>query len=116
MPYSVPDASADYGTGPLTGRHDIVRSITDLLGGCGPSQHLLGNYQVLVNGDAARSTCRIRVFHVGAGPKAALEPFECFGEYRDLLVRSAAGWRITHRQMVTTILRGDYAVLGRPVD
>ena len=41
------DATADYGAGALEGRDAIVGSITDLLGGCGPSQHLLGNFQVL---------------------------------------------------------------------
>ena len=110
------NATADYGTGALSGRSAIVRSITDLLGGCGPSQHLLGNYQVVVDGDRARSVCRIRVFHEGAGGKASLEPFECFGEYRDNLRRSTGGWRIVHRQMVTTIARGDYRVLGPAPD
>jgi len=108
----LPDATADYGVGALTGRAAIVRSITDLLGGCGPSQHLLGNYQVTVDEDHARSTSRIRVFHQGAGSKASLEPFECFGEYHDDLRRAADGWRIAHREMVTTIVRGDYGVLG----
>jgi 3-phenylpropionate/cinnamic acid dioxygenase small subunit len=106
------DATADYGVGALTGREAIVRSITDLLGGCGPTQHLLGNYQVAVDEDRARSACRIRVFHQGAGTKASLEPFECFGEYRDDLRRGADGWRIAHREMATTIVRGDYGVLG----
>ena len=108
----LPDATADYGTGALTGREAIVRSIRDLLGGCGPSQHLLGNYQVTVDEDRARSVCRIRVFHQGAGKKATLEPFECFGEYHDKLRRATDGWRIAHREMVTTIVRGDYGVLG----
>jgi hypothetical protein len=52
------------------------------------------------------------VFHQGAGTKASLEPFECFGEYRDDLRRGTDGWRIAHREMVTTIVRGDYGVLG----
>ena len=108
----IADATADYGAGTLTGRDAIVRSITDLLGGCGPSQHLLGNYQVTVDDDRARSVCRIRVFHLGAASKASLEPFECFGEYRDELRRSDDGWRSARREMVTTIVRGDYGVLG----
>jgi hypothetical protein len=108
----LPDATADYGAGQLMGRDAIVRSITDLLGGCGPSQHLLGNYQVAIDQDDARSVCRIRVFHQGAGARSSLEPFECFGEYRDQLRRSPRGWRIAHREMLTTIVRGDYGVLG----
>jgi hypothetical protein len=106
------DATADYGTGALVGRDAIVGSITDLLGGCGPSQHLLGNFQVSIDGEHARSVCRIRVFHVGAGAKASLEPFECFGEYRDELRRGRDGWRTARREMTTTIARGDIGVLG----
>ncbi len=106
------DATADYGAGALEGRDAIVGSITDLLGGCGPSQHLLGNFQVSIEGEHARSVCRIRVFHQGLGAKGSLEPFECFGEYHDELRRGLDGWRIARREMITTITRGDFGVLG----
>lgn len=110
----LPEATADYGAGGLVGRDAIVRSITDLLGGCGPSQHLLGNFQTSVEGEHARSVSRVRVFHLGAGAKASLDPFECFGEYRDELRNGRDGWRIARREMITTISRGDYGVLGPP--
>ena len=87
----------------------MIRSMLD---DCGPSQHLLGNYQVIVDGDRASSRCRIRVFHVGAGARASLEPFECWGEYLDELSRTEEGWRINHREMRTTIARGDASILG----
>jgi hypothetical protein len=84
-----------------------------LLGGCGPSQHLLGNYQVDVDGDRARSVCRIRVYHQGAGARAHLA-FEVFGEYHDTWVRTPDGWRMTGRRMDTSIVRGDVEVLQPP--
>jgi hypothetical protein len=38
------DATADYGMSKLTGRQAIVNLIRKSLGGCGPTQHLLGNH------------------------------------------------------------------------
>ncbi|MGZ8813386.1 MAG: nuclear transport factor 2 family protein, partial [Mycobacterium sp.] len=37
----------------LNGRAAIVDSIRSFLDGCGPSQHLLGNYQISIDGDNA---------------------------------------------------------------
>ena len=91
---------------------DAVRAnkLRALLGGCGPSQHLLGNYQIEVDGDEARSVCRIRVYHEGAGQRAHLF-FEVFGEYHDTWVRTADGWRMATRRMDTTIALGDFETL-----
>ena len=40
-----PDAVGIYAA-TLTGRAAIIESIRSFLDGCGPSQHLLGNYQI----------------------------------------------------------------------
>ncbi len=101
-----PDAVA-YGA---EGRPAVIATVRSYLGGCGPSQHLLGNHQVLVDGDAARSVCKARVLHVGAGDKANLT-YECFGNYWDDLVRTGAGWRIAKRHFEVTISLGDISVL-----
>jgi hypothetical protein len=100
------DATA-YGA---AGREAVVATVRSFLGGCGPSQHLLGNHHVLVGGDIARSVCKARVFHVGAGDRAHLT-YECFGDYRDDLVRTEGGWRIARREFEVTIALGDIAVL-----
>lgn len=92
------DAVARYGradSAAVTGRAAIVRMIGSMLDGCGPSQHLLATHIVTVDGDRAESVCKARVYHYGAGAKAALEPYECFGVYRHTLRRTGAGWRIT---------------------
>ena len=80
------------------------------LGGCGPSQHLLGNHQITVEGDTARSITRARVFHQGAGERAD-RSYECFGEYHDTWARTPAGWRMATRRFDVTISLGDFDVL-----
>jgi hypothetical protein len=105
-----PDATAQYGVR-LEGRSAIIESIRGFLGGCGPSQHLLGNYEIRVDGDGAEAVTKARVIHVGAGQRAALVPYEAIGMYRDQLVRTSYGWRITHRQFDVQITLGDVEIL-----
>jgi hypothetical protein len=96
-----------YGT---NGRDAVVAFVRGFLGGCGPSQHLLGNHTVEVEANAARSVCKARVFHVGAGHRAHLS-YECFGNYVDDLVQTERGWRIAKREFEVTIALGDTSVL-----
>jgi uncharacterized protein (TIGR02246 family) len=105
-----PDATAYYGAR-LEGRAAIVASIRGFLGGCGPSQHMLGNYQIRVTGDQAATATKARVIHVGAGQHAGLTPYEAIGVYLDQLVRTPDGWRITHREFAVDISIGDMGVL-----
>jgi 3-phenylpropionate/cinnamic acid dioxygenase small subunit len=93
-----------------TGLEAIERGIRSNLGGCGPSQHLLGNHRVEVVGDTARAVTAVRVLHQGDGDRAAAT-FECLGDYHDELVRTAAGWRISHRRFDVRMALGDRAVL-----
>ena len=95
----------------LNGRTEIVDSIRSFLGGCGPSQHLLGNYQISIDGDTAESSTKARVLHIGAGERADLTPFESIGVYLDRHVRTADGWRIIHRHFDVHITTGDINVL-----
>jgi SnoaL-like domain len=105
-----PDAKGHYGR--LTeGRRAIIASIRSFLGGCGPSQHLLGNYKVEVDGDHARSSTQARVIHLGSGDRAHLTPYEAIGTYRDEHVRTPRGWRIISRHFDVRISIGDVGVL-----
>lgn len=93
------------------GLEAVVRdSLRHHLGGCGPSQHLLGNHQIAIDGDRATSITKARVFHMGAGERAG-RTFECFGDYHDRWARTPAGWRMTERRFDTTIVLGDFDVL-----
>ncbi|MFI7524109.1 nuclear transport factor 2 family protein [Nocardia salmonicida] len=108
------DVSSDYGGFQLDGRAELVKTIAEYLDPCGPSQHLLGNYRITVEGDEAGSTCYVRVVHVGAGDRATLQPYEAIGTYRDHLRRTPQGWRILHRHFDVRIELGDVTVLGAP--
>jgi hypothetical protein len=105
-----PDAVGIYAA-TLTGRAAVIESIRSFLGGCGPSQHLLGNYRISINGDTAESSTKARVLHVGAGERADLTPYEAIGTYHDRHLRTADGWRIIHRHFDVQISIGDINVL-----
>ena len=105
------DAAGDYGA-VLTGRTALVAMISGLLDGCGPTQHLLGNHVIDIDGDTATAATQARVIHTGAGERAALTPYESIGTYQDVLRRTADGWRITHRRFAVRISIGDISILG----
>lgn len=103
-----PDAVAYRGE--QTGLVAIERGIRASLGGCGPSQHLLGNHRVVVDGDRAHSITKVRVLHIGKANRSQ-STFECLGDYHDEFVRTPAGWRIMRRRFDVQIRLGDADVL-----
>lgn len=92
------DATASYGGWALADRAAILKMLRDNLGGCGPTQHLLGNLTVEADAQGVSSRISVRAAHRGAGEKK-LETYECMGYYHDRWVRTADGWRILHRAM-----------------
>ncbi|MFE4454301.1 nuclear transport factor 2 family protein [Streptomyces sp. NPDC056796] len=104
-----PDATG-YGA---TGVAQIVDVVRRHLGGCGPSQHLLGNHRVSVDGDRARSLTYARVHHQGAGSWAD-RFFECCGEYDDHWSRTGGQWLLSRREFTVTLRLGDRGVLRPP--
>jgi hypothetical protein len=88
----------------------ITHSLRHHLGGCGPSQHLLGAFAIEVAGDTATSVTQARVFHQGAGERAHLT-WECMGDYRDTWARTPTGWRMVTREFDVRIAVGDFSVL-----
>jgi 3-phenylpropionate/cinnamic acid dioxygenase small subunit len=104
------DARADYGGWPLADRAAILRMLQRNLGGCGPTQHLLGNLLVDHQGEVLCSRISVRAAHRGAGSLAE-QTYECMGEYHDRWVHTARGWRIAHRSMVIALEFGSRGVL-----
>jgi ketosteroid isomerase-like protein len=92
------------------GREAIVARVRAHLGGCGPSQHLLGNVRVTVDGDTASSLAYARVHHVGIGERSGAF-YECLGEYTDAWARTSDGWLLTSRRFEVQIELGDRSVL-----
>ncbi len=104
------DASATYGGWPVPNRDAILAMLKKHLGGCGPTQHLLGNLVVDVDGDTVRSRVSIRAAHLGTN-ELAQERYEAMGEYRDTWTQTPQGWRIKHREMVMWLEYGSRKVL-----
>jgi len=88
----------------------VIEKIRAHLGGCGPSQHLLGNHRIEVDGDAARALTYARVYHEGAGEYAG-KFYECLGEYEDRWTRTAEGWLLSRRKFTFSVQLGDFGVL-----
>ena len=95
----MPDIHADYGGFQFTGCEEVIAIIRNNLGGCGPTQHILCNYQINVDGDKATAVTQLRASHAGGQGKEGLF-FEVWGEYRDQLCVLDGQWRIAKRQMV----------------
>ncbi|MBS0577928.1 MAG: nuclear transport factor 2 family protein [Proteobacteria bacterium] len=104
-------ATADFGTGPVRGRAAVVEVMRSFLDDCGPTQHLLGNLTVEVDGTRATSCCYVSDLHLGAGEKAALT-FQTLGEYRDLWECRDGRWWLTQRVKLNRAHLGSFAVLG----
>ena len=107
----VPEVEFDFGEWTVASREEAVAIIRSYLEDCGPTQHLLGNYRIDVNGDAARSRVYVRAFHVGIG-EATGKTYEMGGEYRDELRRTPEGWRSHRREGVVFWEVGSRDVLG----
>ncbi len=105
------DASASYGGRALPDGAAILAMLRDNLGGCGPTQHLLGNLQVEVEGEQVSSRIEVRASHRGTGEKKDLT-YDCMGHYQDRWTHTPGGWRIAHRAMTVALEFGSRRVLG----
>ena len=107
-----PDATAELRGVECTGLDAIIERISKALQPLDASQHLLGNHQVTLDGDRARSRCQLQSQHVRHGT-AGGDNFVIGGVYEDELVRTASGWRITRRVMREVWSDGNYDVVRR---
>ncbi len=106
------DASATYGGNLLPDRAAILSMLRRHLGGCGPTQHLLGNLQVWLDAQGqVASRIEVRASHRGAGARQDLT-YDCMGHYDDCWTHTPAGWRIAHRTMTVVLEFGTRKVLA----
>jgi hypothetical protein len=101
----------DFGVWKATSLDEVRQNIRSFLDGCGPSQHLLGNYRIELDGDRASSRCYCRVMHFGKGEHEG-KTFESWIEYADELVRTQKGWRSSKRSAHAQMNQGDISLLG----
>jgi len=102
-----PEATANYiGLAECKGLDSIIKLVSGVLDQCGHTQHLLGNIQIDVQGERATASCYLQAIHVGLGDYAN-QLYTVWGEYRDQLVKTAAGWRISYRELAVIHAQGN---------
>ena len=72
------------------------------------TQHVIANPLIELDGDAARSTCSLTATHVQITLDGEESVIVEGGIYRDLHVRSSAGWRIRERTLNRVYVNGEY--------
>jgi hypothetical protein len=93
-----PDATMDYtAAGGVKGNWSQIKPwLRAALGRYPKTQHLIGLPDIMIDGDRARS--RVMLMNpMQCGPELRDEVFLCGCVYSDTLIRTADGWRITHR-------------------
>jgi len=108
------DVAFDYGPDwDIVGRELAIERIAQSLTHCGPTQHLVGNYRIELDGDTARCRTYVRAYHVGIGT-AAGKFYEMGGHCRDEFARIDGVWRMTRRVGRMIFEAGSLDVLAPP--
>jgi 3-phenylpropionate/cinnamic acid dioxygenase small subunit len=76
------------------------------------TQHLIGNVEVFLDGDNARSRCNLQSMHVRSR-RDGDDNFIVAGVYLDELRRTADGWRIARRRLQRVWTKGDLSGHGK---
>jgi ketosteroid isomerase-like protein len=106
------DVTFNYGDGrEQTGIGAMTKQFRDFLGGCGPSQHLLGTIVIKVEGDKGTSNAYVQARHQGKNGRENLR-LDSNGEYVDQWERRPEGWRIVRRDVRWLVTTGDMTILG----
>lgn len=106
------DVTFNYGDGrEQSGIAAMTKQFRDFLGGCGPSQHLLGSIVITVEGDKGTSNAYVQARHQGRNGKENLR-LDSNGEYIDQWERRPEGWRIVRRDVNWLVSTGDMTLLG----
>ncbi len=94
-----PGATARLSGSGQVGVDEIIDRVTTALAGFDRCEHHLADHRVEVTGDSATAGCSVRALHMR--PAGQTPPvYRVIGSYQDRLVRTDAGWRITHRDLV----------------
>jgi len=88
--------TASLGQGEISGRANIVAFIRSFLDNCGPTQHLLGNVVIDVQGNVAKSSAYVCDMHLGNGDKSGMT-FHTLGRYNDEWECIEGCWRMVRR-------------------
>ncbi len=105
------DATADLRGVQCAGVQAIIDRIERPVSRLDVTQHLVGNHQIEIDGDTATHRCHLQSQHVKHGTPGG-DNLLIGGIYEDRLVRTAAGWRISHRTMRETWREGNLQVIA----
>ncbi len=94
-----PDATAELSGSGQNGIDEICDRLATALAAFVSWQHVVDQHVVTIDGDRAIARCSVRAVHVRSADKMPRE-YTVVGTYEDRLVRSADGWRFTHRRLV----------------
>lgn len=81
------------------------------LGGCGPSQHLLGSIAIEPDGEGWLSRTYVQARHQGRGDRAD-RIFDTHGDYVDRWRKVAGDWKVVRRDVTWSMHIGDPTILG----
>ncbi len=105
-----PDGSADFGNLAGVGILDSPQALVELcrhsLQDLRATQHLQGNYQVVVDGDTAKAHCYLQASHFADGLPGG-DTFIVYAKYHDDFVRTSNGWKIKLRHLDTISASGN---------
>ena len=90
------DIRAEFGTGELIGAEAVVGLIRSYLDNCGPTQHLLGNVLIEVDGDTACSESYVSDMHLARDQRRDIQ-FRTLGNYSDTWVKRDGRWLLSRR-------------------
>jgi hypothetical protein len=108
----LPDATALLRSVECDGVDAIISRIGGAVLRLDATQHLVGNHQVVVDGDTATHRCQLQSQHVKRGTEGG-DNYIVGGYYEDRLVRTPDGWRVAHRLMQQTWSEGNPNVVQR---
>ena len=106
---TLPEATADFGTGEIVGSDAIIKLMRSYLDHCGPTQHLLGNVLINVEGDRASSEAYVADLHLGKGEDEQLQ-FRTLGNYSDSWVQRDGTWYLLRRRKDNRATLGSFKV------
>ena len=92
----VDDICADFGTGEVVGSKALIEFMRSFLDHCGPSQHLLGNIVIDVDGDRATSESYVSDMHLGKNSDEE-KSFRTLGNYTDSWIKIDGVWKLLRR-------------------
>lgn len=98
----VADVTSVLAGGPqLTGYEELEQAVRGALGHYRATHHHIAGVEVDLEGDTGRLRANLIATHLHDGPLMVVG-----GVYREALVRTADGWRISHHQLDALWLEG----------